>query len=59
MLLKLRLARRCVVNVGGYILLYLLCQEKYVEKYKLVGGVSFYKKSGGEISGGSTFSQPF
>jgi hypothetical protein len=47
MLLKLRLARRCVVNVGGYILLYLLCQEKYVEKYKLVGGVSFYKKGVG------------
>ena len=47
MLLKLRLVERCVVNVGRYILLYLLCQEKYVEKYKLVGGVSFYKKGVG------------
>ena len=34
------------------ILLYLLCQEKYAEKYKLVGGVSFLKKRGGVISGG-------
>ena len=34
-------------NVGGYILLYLLCQEKYVEKYKLVGGVPFLKKGVG------------
>lgn len=47
MLLKVRIGREMCCNVGGYILLYLLCQEKYVEKYKLVGGVSFYKKGVG------------